>query len=319
MGEPIVSVLLSVNRNRGGLKATMESVLSQSFARLELIVINDAAPPDVRDTLVELQARDARIRLLENGDNLGLTRSLNRGLGAARGRYIARVDEGDLWLPGKLEMQVSFLDARPVHVLVGTRYRNYSERTPEGRNGTALPIEDRQIRRWLFAGLTPIIHPSIVFRRGLVSYNPDASTSQDFDLFLRLSLIGKLHNLPEELLLSYTPADAVSVTHEDLQFWNHVHMHKQFLDALRGRSSRTAFVDNGTDFTQAQPRGRVRAGYVRFVLQVLRRLPRRGLARRVLRNALVPDYLIYYIRARSAPYRLRRTFFSYANDRFPKV
>jgi glycosyltransferase involved in cell wall biosynthesis len=312
MPDPTVSVLLSVHKDRGHLQRTLDSVLTQSYRDLELIVVDDGAPPSVRQLLRRRRAADGRVQVVVNPRNLGLTRSLNRGLERAAGRYIARIDEGDLWLPGKLQAQVEFLDARSEYVLVGAQYRNYSEGDLEGRSGTRLPGTNTEIRRWLFRGLTPVIHPSIVFRRGLLSYNPDASTSQDFDLYLRLSLLGKLHNLADELLLSYTPSvDLISVDHEDLQFANHVRMHREFLDVLRGRADRRLFVERGTDFQRRGGPGPIRARYTRRALTALGRLPRRSMRRRVLRNLLIPDFLVYYVIARSSPYRLPGIFRAY--------
>lgn len=315
--DPLVSVVLSVNRDRGRLDATMRSVLEQYCTDFELIVVNDAAPPDVRTRLDHWCREDRRVRVVENAANLGLTRSLNRGLDRARGRYIARIDEGDLWLPEKLAAQIRRLEAAPDVAIIGTRYRNYQDGDPRGTSGTCLPLEDHEIRRWLFVGRTPLIHPSIVFRRGLARYNDGARTSQDFELYLRLSLIGRLNNLPDELLLSYTPADAVSVRNEHVQFFNHVQMHRAFMQALTGRSSRETFIAAGTDFDRIRKRSRLHASYVEVALRTLRALPKRSMTRRVLRNLLVPEFFIYYVQTRSAPYRLRRTFESYLDGASP--
>lgn len=318
MPEPLVSVLLSVNKDRGGLKPTIESALAQSLGQLELIVVNDGAAVKVRDTLHEEQAADCRVRIMENDPNLGLTRSLNRGLKQARGRYVARIDEGDLWLPTKLEQQVEFLESRPDYMLVGTQYRDYSDRGSVGRRGARLPTGDREIRGWLFSGLTPFLHPSIVFRRGILTYNDDARTSQDYDLYLRFSLVGRLHNLHEELVLYHRRRGGmISVDHEDLQFFNHARMHGQFLDVLRGRREPAAYIRGGTDFTAGTPLGAIRARYMKLWLRALCLLPKRSLSRRVLRNILIPDFLIYFLKSRSAPYRLRSVFYSYIrNERY---
>jgi hypothetical protein len=105
----------------------------------------------------------------------------------------------------------------------------------------------------------------------------------------------------------------ISVDHEDLQFSNHVQMHRQFLDVLRGWLDGGIYIDGGTDFDLQPPLGPVRASYMKRWLGALRRLPKRSLTRRVLRNVLIPDFLIYFLQSRSAPYRLRRTFHSYTS------
>jgi glycosyltransferase involved in cell wall biosynthesis len=86
------------------LAAAIDSVLDQSFDQFELLIVDDGST-DASPALIR-RYRDARIRLFENEKNLGVTRSLNLGLGQARGRYVARMDADDLSAPDRLERQV---------------------------------------------------------------------------------------------------------------------------------------------------------------------------------------------------------------------
>jgi glycosyltransferase involved in cell wall biosynthesis len=192
MHEPVVSVLLSVNRDRGGLEASIDSALEQSLAALELIIIDDGAPASVRETLRRKQAADPRVHTIENEC---LTRSLNRGLGQARGRYIARIDEGDLWRPTKLESRSTSRGTtglRPDWYTVSRLLR------PQPPRSQWDPAAHRRPGHPPVAVQRPHALPTPLDRvpEGVARVYDAAKTSQDFELYLRLSLIGKLHNPP---------------------------------------------------------------------------------------------------------------------------
>src|SRR5882672_2663017 len=126
---PKVSVLLPVWNAERYLAGSIESVLDQTFADFELLIVDDASTDGSR-ALIE-RYRDRRIRLVENEKNLGVTRSLNLGLERARGRYVARADADDLCAPERLERQVAFLDAHPEVALVASCARWIDEHGAE--------------------------------------------------------------------------------------------------------------------------------------------------------------------------------------------
>lgn len=308
MRRPLVSVVIAVNKDRGRLRPTIESVLNQSLHDLELIVVDDGSRDGTVSTLANLRASDPRIFIIRNDANLGLTKSLHRGVHHAQGRYIARIDEGDIWLAGKLEMQVEDLERHQEYVIVGSQYRESFDGTEGDKPGTRLPNDDASIRRWLFSGLTPMIHPSIVFRAGTVNFNVAATTSQDFELFLRLSLLGKMKNLPEELVIVWRGRESISASKEETQFFNHLMMHRQFLDVLRGKLSVSEFVENGADFSKELPWFELRKQYMLHALAFINRLPARKTAKRLLKNLIIPDFPLYFIRKKVAPLTMRRIY-----------
>ena len=83
MARPKVSVLMSVYNGQAYLAQAMESILSQSLAEFEFIIIDDGSSDGSRKIIEGFE--DRRVRLLVNPDNLGLTRSLNIGLAEAKG------------------------------------------------------------------------------------------------------------------------------------------------------------------------------------------------------------------------------------------
>ena len=90
MNNPKVSVLISVYNGEYYLKEAVDSILNQTFRDFEFIIIDDGSTDNTNHIIKSYS--DFRIRLIENEKNIGLTKSLNRGIDLCRGEYIARMD-----------------------------------------------------------------------------------------------------------------------------------------------------------------------------------------------------------------------------------
>jgi glycosyltransferase involved in cell wall biosynthesis len=112
MEDPVVSVVVPAYNAASTIRATLHSVLTQTFSALELIVINDGSTDQTLDVLGPIQERDGRLRVL-SFPNRGLSASRNRGIAHARARYISFLDADDLWTPDKLESQLRALEQSP--------------------------------------------------------------------------------------------------------------------------------------------------------------------------------------------------------------
>jgi GT2 family glycosyltransferase len=139
--------------------------------------------------------------VITNPGNLGLTKSLNKGIAAAQGRYIARMDADDLSLPHRLERQRQFLEEHPDYALVGSSYYQIDERG-HIRGLIRVLTADSDLR----AGLRQqnwFGHGSVMMRREaftqLNGYDEQFTYAQDYDLWLRLSEQFKVANLEEPL------------------------------------------------------------------------------------------------------------------------
>ena len=106
---PDISIVMSVYNGADRLRETMESVLSQEGVSLEFIIVDDGSTDGSDVTLGNYARHDARVRILHQ-ENQGLTRALIRGCEAAKGKYIARQDAGDISLPFRLHLQKAVLD-----------------------------------------------------------------------------------------------------------------------------------------------------------------------------------------------------------------
>ena len=136
MTAPKVTVLMSVLNGEDYLREAIDSVLAQTFMDFEFLIIDNAST-DMTPRIIASYS-DSRIRVLRNDNVLTLTQSLNKGMRAARGDLIARLDADDLAMPERLEKQVRFLDAHPDVFLVACAWTDFDENTPSP--GVAAPV-----------------------------------------------------------------------------------------------------------------------------------------------------------------------------------
>lgn len=211
--SPQVSIILSVFNGRPYLAEAIPSILGQVFSDFELILIDDASTDGSSQDLAEFAKQDSRITLLRNSENLGLTRSLNRGLKQARGCFIARQDADDISLPLRLEKQVAAMEADPDLALLGS---GLFEMDTRGRKGalSLQPASSAVIKRKMLFD-NAFFHSSVMWRKecfakeGLI-YDDSLRYGQDYDLFSRVVFKQKTANLPEPLILFRTHGGQVS-------------------------------------------------------------------------------------------------------------
>lgn len=107
---PLVSIIMPSYNSEKYLSESIESVLNQSFSNFEMIIIDDCSADNSVSVINYYSKIDSRIRLVELFKNSGAAVSRNAGISIAQGRYICFLDSDDLWLPGKLERQLAFME-----------------------------------------------------------------------------------------------------------------------------------------------------------------------------------------------------------------
>lgn len=108
--EPgLVSIVTPVYNAERFISETIESVISQSYTKWEMILVNDCSNDSSVDIITNFSQQDSRIRLINLAENSGAAVARNAGIEHARGQYIAFVDSDDTWLPDKLSKQVEFM------------------------------------------------------------------------------------------------------------------------------------------------------------------------------------------------------------------
>lgn len=198
---PHVSVVMPVRDGARWLGEALDSVAAQSFSDWELIVIDDGSSDTTPSILEQFARRESRTRLFRQ-DALGLVAALNRGLAEARAPLLARLDADDRARPERFARQVAHLSAHPEIGLLGSWADEIDEDgKPRGQLKPA--TEPDEIAR-ILATANPMIHSSVMLRtervRQLGGFRAAFRAAEDYDLWLRLSEIAKIANLPEPLI-----------------------------------------------------------------------------------------------------------------------
>lgn len=200
---PRISVIMSVYNSADYLREAIESILNQTFTNFEFIIFDDSSTDDSWKIITEYTNQDDRIILIQNQENIGLTKSLNKGIALAKGEYIARQDADDVSLPERFEKQVALLDQEPEVVLVSCNLELInSEGCITGMYQRACAPE---LVPWYLLFYNRLAgHSQVVYRREIVkslgSYSESRRYSQDYELWCRLAKVGQIAILPEILL-----------------------------------------------------------------------------------------------------------------------
>jgi glycosyltransferase involved in cell wall biosynthesis len=204
VSNPAVSVVMTVYNTEQYLALAIDSILAQTYEDFEFIVIDDGSTDRSADIVRDYATRDGRIRLTSR-PNTGVVRAANEGIGQARGKYLARMDSDDISMPHRFARQVSYLDANPDCVLVGSRVQIVDPYgSPVAVSGQKLAHEDIDAELLTSGGGWAVVQPSAMMRLDAVrqagGYRGSVNMSEDHDLFLRLAERGKVANLSEPVL-----------------------------------------------------------------------------------------------------------------------
>jgi glycosyltransferase involved in cell wall biosynthesis len=202
MSVPAVSVVMAAYNGAALIGETIASLQAQTLADFEVVIVDDCSTDETRDVVRAID--DPRIRLIESEVNQGPVRARNRAVAEARGRYLAGLDQDDLCRPTRLARQVAYLDANPDTVVLGTAAALLE-------NGAIVaarlpPVTTPAMVEWLLWVMNPLVWSSVMIRaeaaRGLDPFTrPDQLYAEDFDLYHRLSKVGRVARLDDELLV----------------------------------------------------------------------------------------------------------------------
>lgn len=201
MSVPVVSIILPTNNRVNTLKLSVQSVLNQTFKDWELLVLDNGSTDGTEKLMLDYEKKDARIKYIriEKSKTPGISEYLNLGIELSRGKYIARLDDDDVWcFNNKLKQQTEFFDTNPDYVLTGggevmvdkdnrVLYKFYKRE------------KDEDIRKRALISC-PFEHTTIMFRRDAalkVGGYKIMGMNEDWDFFLKLGQIGKFYNFKE--------------------------------------------------------------------------------------------------------------------------
>lgn len=215
--DPVISVVMAVYNGQEYLRESIESILAQTYKNFEFIIINDGSTDSTRE--IVLSYDDPRICLIDNEENMGLTRSLNKGLRIARGEYIARMDADDISMLNRFESQIDFLNHHRDYAAVGTFLKVINEDS-KVVSTIEKPIQHADIREFLNRD-NCIGHGSAMIRKTCLQnvgfYDESIEKSQDYELWLRISQNYKLANIPQYLYMWRNHKENISEKHRNEQ------------------------------------------------------------------------------------------------------
>jgi glycosyltransferase involved in cell wall biosynthesis len=196
---PRISVLMPVYNAEAYVSEAIASILHQSYADFELLVIDDGSQDGSMERISSFT--DNRIKLIRHSINKGLVVRLNEGLAVASGDYIARMDADDISTPDRLRVQIDFMEQHPQIGVCGSRGLLLGTNV---KWGEALHPEEAKCRL-LFRCC--MIHPTVMIRRRALQksrlcYEESFRHAEDYRLWSELVEHTAFSNLPD-LLLSY--------------------------------------------------------------------------------------------------------------------
>lgn len=203
--NPTISVIMSVyNEPIEWLKLSIDSICHQTYKDFEFIIICDN--PYNKENLSILnkyKQHDSRITLIVNNKNIGLTKSLNKGLEIAKGKYIARMDADDISLPFRFEKQICYMESHPNTIVLGTNIIPFGYHSFL-RSFDFIKFTNDDIKAQMLL-INPIAHSTVLIRKKIldqhvIKYDEAYLQSQDYRLWEQLLPYGDFANLNEKLL-----------------------------------------------------------------------------------------------------------------------
>jgi GalNAc5-diNAcBac-PP-undecaprenol beta-1,3-glucosyltransferase len=187
---PLISVVITAFNRPDYLQSSVASVLAQTFSDVEIIIVDDCSPTDLQPVL---QSFDAPIRFRRMPVNGGANRARNEGVRLARGRYVAFLDDDDVWLPHKLELQLQRL-ADATACICGYEFLDTGTRkVHEITEVTASMLKQGNV----FCGMSGLV----CARQWLLDnpFDETLSNGQDWDIYVRIVREHKLAYVGQSL------------------------------------------------------------------------------------------------------------------------
>lgn len=215
MSHPLVSVIIPTYKRTDYLKLTLHSVLNQTFKDFEIIVVDDGTPNDENLLLCQTFNKVKYIKIENSG---GPARPRNIGIRESKGKYIAFVDDDDLWLSNKLEKQLAILENHPEFGLVHCCCQVIDEKGIEKKEIIGRPgslgtkhgdVSLRMIGNWTLMMPTPLIRREVIALVGF--FNEDMpSAGEDTEYWSRCSFETKFYYIDESLVQYRVHTDNIS-------------------------------------------------------------------------------------------------------------
>jgi glycosyltransferase involved in cell wall biosynthesis len=245
--RPLVSVVIPTHNRREFLLRAADSVLTQSEADLELIIVDDASEDGTADCIAQLQRQDVRVRALRNVVARGGAAARNQGISHSRGQWIAFLDDDDEWMPAKLQRQLQMLQSSTVAVACSC---DFIMQFSSGRSKLVRVAHNPTLQQLLFEnelGSTSVCICSRTVLQDIGGFDASLPSAQDQDLWARVRQRGEVLVCTEPLVL-YRAHGGRRITNNMLAQYlgarRFYFKHRRLMEShcRRGRMARTCFL-----------------------------------------------------------------------------
>jgi glycosyltransferase involved in cell wall biosynthesis len=227
-----ITIVMPVYNTKKYVDQAIQSILNQSFQDFEFIIIDDGSTD--KSLSIIKSFNDKRIQIIQNKKNLGLIKTLNKGIDLAKGKYIARMDADDIAKPERLAKQLRFLEKHTNYALVGTQ-ANFIFGDKLSNSQFHMEINSD-----LLAALSlfncPFIHPSVMIRTDILKefyYEEGFTAAEDYELWTRILRKYSCANLTESLLNYRLHDNNISTVQNNKQIESIKRIYRSNLEYIR--------------------------------------------------------------------------------------
>ncbi len=213
--QPVVSVIMPTYNRADYLKKAVQSVLDQTFSNFEIIIINNYSTDNTLDVISAFN--DDRIKVINFKNEGIIAKSRNQGIMQSVGKYVAFLDDDDLWCPDKLELQIKYMGEHPEFDLIYSNALIIDEH--ETKKGLLKDSKDAKTGQvfldLLYENFIPVLtvlmKREIIETNGLFNEDPSMRAAEDYEYWLRTSLKFNFGYIDEALTLYRIHSESVSM------------------------------------------------------------------------------------------------------------
>lgn len=201
----LISVILPVYNGEKYLDEAIESILNQTYTNFEFIIINDGSKDDSLEIIRKYEQQDSRIIVISR-ENKGLIATLNEGIGKAKGKYIARMDQDDISLPQRFEKQLKYMIENNLDICGGNFYIIDESGYIKGESDVSNTQEEIFIT---MVSNVPFAHPSVMMKKDYLINNKlryginGYRQAEDLDLWINMFNMGANFGNLSDIVIKY--------------------------------------------------------------------------------------------------------------------
>ena len=211
MSKDLISVIMSSYNSEKTIEKSILSILNQDYTNIEFLIADDCSSDKSLSIMKRLKENDKRIKIIENKENIGLTKSLNRLLKISSGKYIARQDSDDVSFPHRLTTQINFIKK--------TNYEIVTARAIIKDTGVKIPKYSYLLpHKLVMKYKNPFIHGTLFVDKNIFKevggYDENFYFAQDYKFYKDCYSIGKKMFILNEVLYELNNKNNISSKHK---------------------------------------------------------------------------------------------------------